>query len=335
MPCCPECFGDPGLRRIIPGLSAGNGNCPYCLSNDVPLVEPERLGDAFSVLVGIYEPNFGGEPLVSLLKADWHLFDHPRMDEFRCKDLLAAILGNGEIVRQSFVPFARFETDRLVRWEQLRDELMRVNRYFPDSQIDTVRLGQLLKLLTATEPPTQWFRARIQDGDDPFPIDKMGAPPAGVASHGRANPPGIPYLYLGSTAETAVSEIRPHTGETASVAEFGIPDGLRLVDLRDPKGFISPFDFGDEDEIGVMRSDLAFLDRLGEELTRPVLPQRAAVDYVPSQYLCEFIKKEGFDGVLYRSSVSEGMNLALFDPARAIPRAVTQMRVRSVRVDVE
>jgi hypothetical protein len=38
-----------------------------------------------------------------------------------------------------------------------------------------------------------------------------------------------------------------------------------------------------------MRSDLPFLERLGDELTRPVVPQAAAIDYTPSQYLSEFI----------------------------------------------
>lgn len=39
---------------------------------------------------------------------------------------------------------------------------------------------------------------------------------------------------------------------------------------------------------------------------RPVVPQAAAIDYTPSQYLCEFIKKCGYNGVVYLSSVIEG-----------------------------
>jgi hypothetical protein len=83
-----------------------------------------------------------------------------------------------------------------------------------------------------------------------------------------------------------------------------------------------------------LRADIAFLERLGEELTRPVLPRGAAIDYVPSQYLCEFIKKSGYDGVVYRSSVSAGINLALFDPSRAVPGVVATYSVDSVTVVV-
>ena len=97
---------------------------------------------------------------------------------------------------------------------------------------------------------------------------------------------------------------------------------------------VSPFMLADAEDISRMRSDLPFLERLGDELMRPVVPQAAAIDYTPSQYLCEFIKKCGYDGVIYRSSVSDGINLALFDPTRAQSGVVTQYQVTRVSVDV-
>jgi hypothetical protein len=98
---------------------------------------------------------------------------------------------------------------------------------------------------------------------------------------------------------------------------------------------VSPFILTDADEVGRMRNDLPFLERLGSELTRPVIPQSAAIEYTPSQYLCEFIKKCGYQGVIYRSSVSSGMNLALFEPTLAICRTVEQYRVVRVAVEIE
>jgi hypothetical protein len=83
-----------------------------------------------------------------------------------------------------------------------------------------------------------------------------------------------------------------------------------------------------------MRNDLPFLERLGDELMRPVIPQAAAIDYIPGQYLCEFIKNCRYQGVIYRSSVSDGINLALFDPSLAICGTVTQYRVTRVAVEV-
>ena len=265
------------------------------------------------------------------------MFDHARMEDSLAKDLLAEILNNGEIVRKPFAPSTIYETDRLMRWEKLRDELMFGNRFFPSAEMDRERLTNLLSylILDSDELPTQWYRARLLQQGQPYLIADMGAPPKKLATHGRANPAGIPYLYLGSTERTAIAEIRPYTGELACVADFSTLSDLKIVDLRNPRRSVSPFVLGDEETIGFMRGDISFLARLGEELTRPVVPQSAAIDYVPSQYLCEFIKKCGYDGVMYRSSVGDGVNMALFDPARATPGAVKQRLVSRVLVEIE
>ncbi|MAK80587.1 RES family NAD+ phosphorylase [Phenylobacterium sp.] len=334
--CCPECFGDRGLRRdIIPSLSAGRGDCDYCGSVGVPLVPPEALADYFELLVGAYEVNDKGSTLVELMKQDWQLFSHLAMDAAHAKELLGDILNDGEIVRKRFSPSSSFTSVGLAQWETLREELMWKNRYFVDQVIDEERLRDLLAFLPADDMPDVWYRARIMTAERPYPIDEMGAPPPRQVSHGRANPPGIPYLYVGSKPETSVAEVRPHTGEKACVADFKIDGTLTAVDLRNPRQLVSPFLLADAVAIGQLRADIPFLERLGEELTRPVLPRGAAIDYIPSQYLCEFIKKRGYDGVIYRSSVSDGINLALFDPTRAVPGAVEVFDVTNVSVTIE
>lgn len=338
MSCCPECFGDRGLRRsIIPLRSATTGRCTYCESDGVSLIEPRELAEYFELLISAYRPDRAGRLLVHWFREDWALFQHPRMDDPRAKDLLGEILDDGDVPRQLFVPANDPTTDRLSEWENLRDELMYHNRYFPEKTIDLDRLEALLSSLTldSDELPVRWYRARIRAGDTAYTIDQMGAPPKRIASHGRANPAGIPYLYLGSAPVTAISEIRPHTGEVACVADFATPATLKLADLRAPRRMVSPFLLADAIDIGRMRKDLPFLERLGDDLTRPVIPQSAAIDYTPSQYLCEFIKKCGYQGVLYRSSVSNGINLALFDPSLATCGTVEQYRVTRVAVDIE
>lgn len=333
--CCPECFGDRGLRRdIIPSLSPSIGDCSYCGTRGVNLVDPIALRDVFALLISVYEPDPAGRSLVEWLKADWNLFSHAAMDIAHAKELLSEILDDGDIVRKPFSPSATYQSEALASWETLRDELMYKNRYFLDNPPKTDRLEELLVHLPADDMPTRWYRARILTGDVAYPIDQMGAPPARLASHGRANPAGIPYLYLGSLPDTAAAEVRPHTGEVACVAEFTVTPPLRAIDLRNPRGLVSPFVLGSAAEIGMLRADIPFLERLGEELTRPVLPRSAAIDYIPSQYLCEFIKKAGYDGVVYRSAVSDGINLALFNPEKAIGGTVSLYNITKVTVEV-
>ena len=297
------------------------------------MVEPVALGNYFELLASVYEPDPNGKLLIEWMKQDWKLFTHARMDVDHASRLLGEILENSEIVRESFSPSASYKSEGLVRWETLRDELMHRNRWFLDQEIDTDRLRELLDLLLAAELPLRWYRARTRIGDGSFTIGEMGAPPKRLASHGRANPAGIPYLYLASKPETAAAEIRPHTGDTVCVAEFTIPK-IIAADIRNPRKLVSPFILSDSDEIGQLRADLPLLERLGQELTRPVLPHSAAIDYIPSQYLCEFIKTSGFDGVLYSSSVSDGINLALFDPEKATGNTVEPYNVLKVSVEV-
>lgn len=335
MPCCAECFGDRGLRKsLIPARSAGMGNCSYCGGVNVQLVDPAQLAEYFELVVGAYVVTPGGKTLIQLLREDWGLFEKVGMDDARATALLHDILEEPDLLHRTFSP-PSVMADRLSDWERLRGELMYRNRFFPDANMDLDRLGNLLDALKIEpdEAPSIWYRARIQTEDAPFPIAKMGAPPSRTATHGRANPAGIPYLYLGSQPDTAIAETRPHTGELVCVADFSTPPDLRLVDLRHPRKVVSPFVLADSADVARMRSDLPFLERLGDELMRPVLPQAAAIDYTPSQYLCEFIKKRKYDGVLYRSSVSAGINLALFEPPRATAGNVVQYRVSRVSVD--
>ncbi len=333
--CCAECFDDHGLRdSIIPSLSSRSGTCNYCKSEEVSLVEPVKLADYFELLTNVYEPDPDGYSLVEWMKKDWKLFTDEQMSLSDAKILLGDILDDGEIVRKPFSPSTSYESEGLVQWDALRDEMMSRNRWFLDENLDTDRLRELLDHLLARKLPETWFRARICGEDENFPIEKMGAPPRRIASHGRANPAGIPYLYLASRPETAVAEVRPHTGARASVGEFTIPR-IRAADLRDPRGHVSPFILSGSGEIGQLRADLPLLERLGKELSRPVLPHSAAIDYIPSQYLCEFIKKSGFDGVIYGSSVGEGINLALFDTQKGTCNSVSPYRVSKVSVEVE
>ncbi|WLG45220.1 RES family NAD+ phosphorylase [Pseudomonas sp. FP1740] len=299
----------------------------------MPLVSPIQLREYFELLSGIYTQSEDGKTLGEWFKADWNLFES--LDLANTKDLLSDIFEDGNLPRSLFSPSSRCDSDNLNKWEFLRKELMEENRFFPKGAIDSERITYLLsQLIYKAALPAKWYRARIQETDEAFPLEKMGPPPKDKATHGRANPVGIPYLYMASNIETAITEIRPHTGEYVTVAEFELIEELKLADLRNPRRSVTPFPCTDEIEIASLRGDIDFLAKLGEELTRPVLPRSAAVDYIPSQYLCELIKNNGYDGVIYKSSVGNEINIALFYPAKArgiqtIPHRVLQVSVNA------
>ena len=294
------------------------------------MVDAGSLADEFELVCGIYEEQEDGRQLTDWLIDDWKLF---AVERDRSMILLGDILDDSERVRQNYRPSAMCVSDSLDIWEQLRDELRTRNRFFPGSMFDTDRVGSLLELLLFPNDQVSrtWYRARVEDGIRAFPAEEMGAPPAKRAGPGRANPVGIPYLYVGSRRETAVAEVRPHPGEMLTIAEFTIEGDVQLVDLRDPRDAITPFIMSDSEQVAAVRGDIDFLERLGQELTTPVSPSVAAIDYIPSQYLCEFIKYLGYDGVVYASSVDDGTNIALFQSTKAKVGAISRVKIKDVK----
>lgn len=336
MGCCANCFGDAFLQKQIEDrLSTGRGDCDYCGAMNVPLADPIDFRDLFELLLGVYCRG-KGRSLVKWLKADWSLFDS--LNDIRASDLLSDILDDEDIIRRQFMPSIPDDGSALERWHEFRGELMHENRFFPKKVPDLDRLRDLLDGYLCAEMgciPEILYRARICDTDQPYALDKMGRPQKAYAGHGRANPAGIPYLYLASDIDTAIAEVRPHTGDKVCVAEFEMAAGLRIADLRHPRKTISPFSLSDEAAVSALRKDVSFLCQLGEELTRPVLPRAAHLEYLPSQYLCEFIKDRGFDGVMYGSSVGAGINIALFERELPIVGHVRLFAVKRVNVDKE
>ena len=136
------------------------------------------------------------------------------------------------------------------------------------------------------------------------------------ASEGRANPKGIPCLYLATDKETAMAEVRPWIHSDISVWQFKTVRELRLINcsVHAPKrgGYIIYFEEPDEKK----REKAVWAD-IDRAFSRPVTPSDKSSDYVPTQIIAELFKSNGFDGLFYKSSLSDGFNLALFDISTA------------------
>jgi hypothetical protein len=336
MGCCGTCIGDRHLSKVIRRSTTGTGTCAFCGAPNEPLIEPASLRDAFELLVAIYDPDPAGQPLLTWLRKDWAMLEERAISTAQAGELLAAILMDSKILQRTFAPSETCQTDSLEKWQEFRRELIHSNRFHPTTGLDLGRLRALFPFLSLRmdELPPNWFRARLQRTPECHTAEQMGPPPKDLALHGRANPIGIPYLYLASTEATAIAETRPHTGERATVAQFSVAPDVSVVDLRTPRRTVSPFQATEVEQVAFLRGDIGFLEQLGEELTRPVPPHAAALDYLPSQYLCEYVKYCDFGGVVYRSSVGDGVNLALFDPSRATIGVRGQRKVCRVTIEV-
>lgn len=338
MYCCANCFGDSFLDGRIQEISQQIGSCSFCASVRTALVNPTELQDYFQSVISIYgeDTGTGAKPLVAWLQDDWQIFS--TLDPVRAQTLLGEILNDGEIVRKRHLPRYIPELDAVEKWATFRNEIMWKNRFFFHHELDLDRLKALFDTYLETDAvgfDNRLYRARIQSDDTAILMIKMGRPPAQQAKNGRANPVGIPYLYAASTPETAIAETRPHPGDRLSVVQLNVAGPLRLLNLMHPRKTISPFVVVDESELSALRNDLAFLCHLENELAKPILPRVADLEYLPTQYLCEYIKNCGYDGVVFKSSISNGANVALFDDAKVQANALLQYEVTKLHYEQE
>lgn len=311
--CCSGCFEDDFLHELIGREGVSDGQCAHCGKVGLPQVSAERLTPYFDEVLEAYSAKRDGRPISEILAEDWLVFDPAT----RHQRLIEEILGP-ELSAVTYVPRESASAPSGDFWAKFRIELQEKNRFFPANAPDKDLFRSLIGHLATVELPEQFYRARLMFDENPIPVENMGAPPAEIVSDGRANPIGIRYLYLADDAATAIAEVKPSKGAVATVASFRAVQGRRLslVNLTSPRKTISPFRVA---ALADVRSSMAFLEALGEELSVPTQPHRATRDYLASQYLCELVKVSGYDGVIYQSSLAGGKNYAFFDVDACVP----------------
>jgi hypothetical protein len=147
--------------------------------------------------------------------------------------------------------------------------------------------------------------------DVPTPLDPDRMKPlTDRAREGRANPKGIPVIYLATEPETAVAEVRPWVGAYVSVGSFRITRPIRIVN----------FDAGDTrrkvymKEPNAAERERAVWADIDRAFATPLNPADDVADYSPTQIVAELFRTRGLDGIAYRSSLAAGHNVALFNP---------------------
>jgi hypothetical protein len=315
MYCCIHCFSDKFLNDYITNKSQITDNCSFCGSNGLVVIEPELLTDTFQILFDLYKTSTDVKalPLHEQIQKDWSLFADS-ISLAKRREILENICCGRISLDDKYAPRIEQVLDRITQWNEFREELKHINRYFPEKLPERDALVMLLSslIISDDEVPQEIFRARINKKGNKFSKNEMGRPPNEKALNGRANPLGISYLYAASDTSTAISEVQPYKGETVTVVKIKINDIKTLADLRNPRKTVSPFEL-DEDGLVSLYKEIPYLVTLGEELSKPIVPFEADLEYLSSQYLCELIKSNGYSGVLYKSSLGNGYNIALFD----------------------
>lgn len=195
------------------------------------------------------------------------------------------------------------------------DEDQQFLRTVLETSKDRVRLLPADRNLWRAQLGCDWepqFEEGVHVGDleRPFPQARMKPIPNEVREN-RANPRGIPCLYLSTRKETAMSEVRPWIGSLISCGLFKTARELRIVDFSVHHDKTSNFYFEEPDATEREQSVWTNID---QAFSNPVTREDVSTDYIPTQVIAEFFKCEGYDGIAYKSTFGkDGYNVALFN----------------------
>ncbi|WP_082001718.1 RES domain-containing protein [Rahnella aquatilis] len=314
--CCSECFHDKEILEFI-GKAHHSGRCGHCRKENVFIIEPKDLSHFFEPFLGLVTEVTDGLPLSAILNELFYIFNN---DVRSIQRLTSEILGEDfddkrYTLKQDFL-------EHISEWENFKEELKHQNRFFPkntlysslfaptlnNTESDLFQIIEQLKV--EYDEGEEFFRARIHE--TPLSQQDMRMPPKEMASAGRANPIGISYLYLANQKNTCVAEVRPNNTSTIYISIFNSNRKLSIIDLTQPRKKLSVCAF-DEGRFITIIGIIKLLETLSNELSKPVKPESSSIDYIPTQFLCEFLKSfSSCDGIAFESSFGLGKNFVFF-----------------------
>ena len=333
--CCSNCFADSEIKAIIDGNKV-IGNCDFCGSHNVHVYEIGRdqtLAELFDGLLDVYSPvsdlptDFPREHtglIKDILFNNWRIFNLKpdviyRLMTTICSDRYRgqpALFDSPVGIRQS-QDHIYLEENSILRnycWEDFVEGIKRKNRFHSDF-FNKDKLYLFLRCAIKVHHKGEiLYRSRICPSPKGFPRKEMGPPPDDKAKGGRVNPTGISILYLSDSKETTLYEIRAGVYDFVTVGRFKLQKDIEVINLASID-HISPFigvDYGFDYTQYALNID--HLKMIAQEIAKP-LRNDNSLDYLPTQYISDFIRSKGYDGIEYISTMCRnGSNLAVFDP---------------------
>ena len=218
-------------------------------------------------------------------------------------------------------------------WAEFSESIKHTNRFF-SSKFNADVFSSFLTMVKKTyKEGTCFFRARISPDANGFVNEEMFAPPVGKRTAGRVNPDGIGVLYLSTDDKTVLNETRVTAYDYVTIGTFKNIKPLKIVNISEISR-VSPFLYDEDFEKYALNREV-FQD-MAYEIAKPVRRNDSPLEYLPTQYIAEFVKSEGYDGVEYESTLRKGgVNLALFDESLVECVNVKTMEVTSVEYIVQ
>ncbi|MEX0960255.1 MAG: RES family NAD+ phosphorylase [Burkholderiales bacterium] len=295
-----------------------------------------------------YEWERHGEPVVTAIAEAADIPEEAAQDiqailDDKCGDFEAVAMGEEtEFSSESYYE-EKGPSDYVWQeeWRNFERSLKTEARYFSRSAaahltsvfngIDKMLTTDGRPLVIDAGPPkalTSVFRARVFQTDEKLvealcrPDLHIGPPPAVFAIAGRMNARGISVFYGANDPGVAIVEVRPPVGSQVTVARFDIVRPLRLLDLTALSAVTEDGSVFDP-EWATRLERATFLRSLAQRITRPVMPDDEAFEYLSTQAIADFLASENepaLDGIVFPSiqMAGDGLNVVLFHKASRV-----------------
>lgn len=348
MICCDRCFKDEEIKSVIASYRK-RGNCPLCGSRDAFIYDSDRDRNAtlrvmFETVTDAYVPYDPARdkdvpraevlPLACHLKRDTSIF---KVDKSLVAEFLRTIIPDKAYLQGKVYPRHIKGLGHNLSilggrsWNEFVDLLKHYARF---GAIAYLNKGMLEIALNDCErylaPGQIFFRSRVLDGPTEAVAEQIVAPPADKGCDGRVNPRGIRMLYVADSLKTSLVECRARIMDEALLAKFRVKRKLRIADLE-RLSLLSPWNASND--FSYYLQNIPLLRDVAKSFGSALNNYDNKLDYLGTQFICEYIRLNGWDGVAYGSTLSKGgTNIAIFNPddAEVVEDSIQKICITSV-----
>ena len=325
---CSNCFNDVELQISVSNESSVFGICDAC-GQEAYVVDIDIFADFFKELLHLFQPAREGVDIVGLLQKDWDIF----VDDEVGKRIIGHFLSldNYGYDLNEKVGYVDAIKSDISTWDDIKREVREEKRFFANlSYFDG---NNMIEANTTIPQDTILYRARVIPSDRTYLTkNDMGCPPRGKATAGRANPLGIPYLYLCKNEETTYYEVRALYLDKLAIGSFKTTRDINILDFTSALSLYYAYN-NSTISLSEVIAKQKILQLISSDLSKPLRRYDSELEYVPTQLICEYCKINGIDGICFNSSLHNGgVNVVLFDSSSAECIKVKSREIREVDI---
>ena len=343
---CHTCAKEPHLKKLIL-LEGSLGQCTICEENANSCdVEENRFFQLCKALVRLhysewdYNTHWGGDGYESLFYRNDSIFinvNRAVSDDALDEAIQGIVTGPVyEEYDKGVSVFAGYyeglpagvlraiKTDCTRELTSLAEALRKMNYFCVEPELLKILSPYIGKTDKTLTKGYEFYRARIgikeqksvflspfqgQRHFSPFQDSEIGAPPPTKSNGGRLNRAGVSFLYAATNIYTAIAEVRPHPGDHISIGKFILTKNAKLFDLSESQ-FLNYFETDEK------LDDYLHLNTIIQFIHQTVTPTDRD-HFTITQLIADCIRQFEYDGIMFNSTVGDGVNIVLFDSSIA------------------